>query len=77
MTKNFKEWHRSLSMANQLYVSFVLNIAFWFIFSKLMDLVLWHQDRPIQYFAFRAVFMAFFWTIIFNWTKIKRLLQRN
>ena len=77
MTKIYKEWYQSLSILNQLFGSFVLNIAFWFFFSLLMDLLLWDRGKSIQYFAFSAVFMAVFWTIIFNWTKIKQMFSGN
>lgn len=77
MTKSFKEWRKSLSNTNQLYVSFVLNMMFWFIFSALMSYFLWHQDKPILYFALEAVLMGSFFTIILNWTKIKDLSRGN
>lgn len=77
MTKNFNEWRKSLSITNQLYVSFVLNMMFWFIFSALMNFLLWHQDKPILYFALKAVLMGSFFTIILNWTKIKGLSRGN
>lgn len=77
MIRNFKEWRESLSVTNQLFVSFILNIAYWLSVPFLANLLLWHRDRPIEYFAFGAVFMAFFWTVFFNWTKIKGLLSGN
>lgn len=77
MTKTYKEWYQSLSLIKQLCISFALNIAFWFISSLIFDIFIWNQDRPIQHFAFRALFMAFFWTIIFNWSKIKEIFSRD
>lgn len=77
MNKSFKEWRKSLSNTNQLYVSFVLNMTVWFIFSSLMNFLLWHQDKPILHFVLEAVFMGSFFTIILNWTKIKGLSRRN
>lgn len=77
MTKTFKDWKQSLSIKNQLFVSFLINIIFWFVFPLAFDLLLWRTDRPIEYFAFSAPFSAFFWTIFYNWRKVKGLLKKT
>ena len=83
MTKNYKKWYKELSIRNQLCVSFVLNIGLWFIFSLLWDLLFKdqvisiHQVISIPYLFFRAIFMAFFWTIFHNWVKIKGVFSHK
>ena len=77
MTKSFRERHRSLSITNHLCVSYVLNVAFWFISSLLWEILVKDQLKPILYLIGRAAFIAFFWTIYFNWSLIKAVFRGN
>lgn len=76
MTEKYKLWYSSLSNPKQLLVSFSGNVAFWFILSLLFNLLLWKQDKPGSYFAFKAIFMGFLFTVLFNWPKIKAIFWK-
>jgi hypothetical protein len=73
MKKTFKEWKGNLPLWNQLLVSFLLYVIFWFLGPLLWDNFIWHNDRPIKYYLLFAPFQAVIFTIIFNWKKIKSL----
>lgn len=74
---NYKNWYESLSLKNQLFASFILYVVFLFVFSFLMNLVLWQDDKPVQYFLFRAIFMSFLFIMIFNRSKVKAVFNRE
>lgn len=74
--KNISLWYRALPIAIQLCISFGLNIVFWFGISLSMNLF-WQQDKPMQYFAFRALFIALLWTILFNWIKVRSVFRKD
>lgn len=74
MIQNFKAWYATLSIINQLIVSYILMVAFWFTSSLSWDLLVWKTDRPIEYFVFGAFFMGFFYTLFFKWRMIKEAI---
>lgn len=61
-------------LPKQLVVSFVLSWFYWIIIYYVMDLLFFHRHHSLRYQLANGVWMAFLWTLIFNW---KRLTGSN
>lgn len=75
----FKQLHlrfKKISPLAKLSVLFSLNWLWWFLSSLIGDWIFYDKEHSIVYHLFDATFMAFFWTLLWNFTIIKLVLKK-
>ena len=77
MLKRYNKWYNNLTALKQLTVSFTINWFVWLFGSLLGDKIFFDEQHSWGYHIFDATWMAFFMTILYNWTTVKTLFKRD
>ena len=77
MFSKYSNWYKSLHPLKQLTVFFTINWFYWLLAWVIAEKFFLNEQHSWVWHIFHAVWMAFFWTIIFNWKKSKSLFKRN
>jgi hypothetical protein len=72
MLKKLATWYKNQQPLKQLGLMLLFNFLFWIVLSYIGDLVFPDIDNEtVKHRVFHAIWMAFWWTVFFNWKLVK------
>ena len=78
MLQRIRNWYRAQNGKNKLLVAFLFNFCMWLFIQVTSDL-LFPPEHPdsIAGHILKALFTAVFWTLIFDWKKVKEVFRKG
>ncbi len=77
MSEQSKKWLENLSPSKQLLFAFVFWWIIWLAASIMEEKLFSAEQRSVVGHIFYATFMSLFFTVFFNWKKLKILFKKS